>query len=109
MVIDTSAIMAILLQEPGAETYARRIEEAEIRFISSLSILEAGMVVEARSGALGARDLDLFLMRAQMQVMPFDEEQASLARDAFRRFGKGRHPAGLNLCDCAVYALSKST
>jgi len=109
MVIDTSVIMAILLEEADAEHYARRIEEADVRLVSAVNILEAGMVAESRAGEPGARDLDLLLLRAQIQVAPFDDEQASLARRAIRRYGKGRHAAALNLSDCAAYALSKST
>lgn len=108
MVIDTSAAMAVLQREPEAEAFARAIEADPMRLISAVSILEAGMVVEARKRAAGALELDNFLLRSQVEVVPFDAEQAQVALLAFRRYGKGRHPAGLNLGDCAVYALAKT-
>lgn len=108
MVVDTSALLAILQFEPEAESFAERVEAAEVRRISSVSILEAGIVVEARKGPLGARELDAFVQQASFVVEPFDLHQAELARDAFRRFGKGRHPAALNPGDCASYALAKT-
>ncbi|MGI9451559.1 MAG: type II toxin-antitoxin system VapC family toxin, partial [Geminicoccaceae bacterium] len=70
--------------------------------------LEAGMIAEVRKGEAGALELDNFILRGQIQTVPFDAEQADIARLAFRRFGKGRHPAGLNFGDCAAYALACS-
>jgi ribonuclease VapC len=108
MVVDTSAAMAILRREPEAEAFARVIEAAETRLISAVSVLEAGMLVEARKREAGALELDSLLMRARLDVVPFDAEQAQVARLAFRRYGKGLHPAGLNFGDCAAYALAKT-
>ena len=107
MVVDTSAILAILLGEDDAERYARAIAEAGRNLVSSVSLLEAGIVVEARKGESGGRDLDLLVARAGMECVAFTPEQAELAREAWRRFGKGRHPAALNMGDCCAYALSK--
>ena len=108
MVVDTSAAMAILQREPEAEAFARAIEAAPTRLISAVSVLEAGMLVEARKREAGAVELDSFLLRAQLDVVPFDAEQAQVARLAFRRFGKGLHPAGLDFGDCAAYALAST-
>jgi ribonuclease VapC len=108
MVVDTSAAMAILQREPEAEAFAQLIEAAQTRLISAVSVLEAGMLVEARKREAGALELDSFLMRARLDVVPFDAEQAQVARLAFRRYGKGLHPAGLNFGDCAAYALAKT-
>jgi len=66
------------------------------------------MILESRYGADGVRDLDLFIAKAQVSLVPVDEEQADLARRAYRKFGKGRHPAGLNFGDCFSYALSRA-
>jgi ribonuclease VapC len=106
MVVDTSTVMAILKQEPDALFYAELIETANVRLISAVSVLEAGILATSRKGDEGARELDAFLSAAELEVVPFDSEQAAVGRDAFRRFGKGRHPANLNFGDCAVYALA---
>lgn len=106
MVVDTSAVMAILQLEPEAGLYADLIEDSAVRMISAVSVLEAGMLVEARKGEEGAREFDAFLQQADLVVVPFDAEQATIARTAFRHFGKGHHPAGLNFGDCAAYALA---
>jgi ribonuclease VapC len=107
MVVDTSAILAILQQEPDAEDFARRIEAAETRLISTGTVVETGLVVASRRGKPGAGEFDNFLLRGGFEVVPFDAEQATIAREAYRRFGKGRHPAGLNFGDCFAYALAK--
>ena len=109
MVSDTSAIIAILTGEPGADVLTRVIAESPDVMMSSFSVLETGIVLEARKGEAGGRELDLFLQRARVRVMPLDSEQVRIAREAWRRFGKGRHPAGLNIGDCCAYALAKST
>ena len=106
MVVDTSAIMAILHQEPDAQLFAHRIAEAPIRLISAVSVLEAGIVATSRRGSEGADALDALLLAAALEVVPFDGEQAAVARLAFVRFGKRRHPANLNFGDCVVYALA---
>jgi ribonuclease VapC len=107
MVIDTSALMAILQQEPEAANYANAIQRDAVRLVSAVSALEASIVVESRKGPNGGRDLDLLLHRAHIEVVAFSSEQYEIARAAYRRYGKGRHPAALNLGDCCSYALAK--
>ena len=109
MVIDTSAIVAIALNEPEAETFEQRVADAPVRLMSAASVLEAGMVIETRLGESGGIELDLWLLKARVEVVAVDAEQADQARRAWRRFGKGRHPAGLNFGDCFSYALSALT
>lgn len=108
MVIDTSAISAILFNEPEAPDLERRIVEDPVRLISAGTLLEASIVVEARLGDAGGREFDLWLQRASVEVVPVDAEQADLARRAWRQFGKGRHAAGINYGDCFSYALAIS-
>jgi ribonuclease VapC len=108
MVINSSAVMAVLRREPEAAAFAVAIAQAEMRLISAASLLELGMVAESR-GRAGARELDDFLDRWRFEIVPFDAEQAVLAREAFRHFGKGRHPARLNFGKCIAYALSKAS
>jgi len=106
MVIDTSALFTILLDEPEAVSFATAIETDPVRLLSAVSLLEAAMVLESRKGDSGGRELDILLHRVRIDVVPFDADHAELARSAFRRYGKGRHPAGLNFGDCCAYALS---
>jgi len=107
MTLDTSAVLAILQDEPERTEFVSLLEQAPGRLISTVSVLEAAMVLEGRRGEDAGLDLDLFLLRASVETVPFDAEQLQLARTAFRRFGKGRHAAGLNFGDCAAYALAK--
>ena len=109
MVIDTSALIAILLGEPDAEAFAMAIATDPKRLLSAFSALEVGIVIEAKKGEPGGRELDLLLHRSQIEIVAMNPEQAELARIAWRTFGKGRHPAGLNIGDCCSYALSKSS
>ncbi|MCC6585383.1 MAG: type II toxin-antitoxin system VapC family toxin [Bryobacterales bacterium] len=104
MVIDTSAILAILEAEPERRVFIEAIESADSVRMSVASFVETSIVVESRSGAEGLRDLDRFLSRANIELIPVDQEQGQLARSAFSRFGKGRHRAGLNFGDCFAYA-----
>jgi ribonuclease VapC len=106
MVIDTSALLAILLDEPERRTFNEALEAAESRIMSAATFVEVSMVIESRFGAEGIRDLDLFIERAGIELSPVDSEQAHAARRAFSRFGKGRHQAGLNYGDCFSYALA---
>ncbi len=106
MTVDTSAVIAVLFDEPERLEFITRITASERKLISAVSVLEATLVLESRNRD-NAQDLDLFLHRADVEVVPFDVDQLALARDAFRRFGKGRHRAGLNFGDCAAYALSQ--
>jgi len=109
MIIDSSALIAILLGEPEAEQFARLIAEAPKRYISAFSLLETGIVIEAKKGESGGRELDLLLHRAGIEVVSLTPDQAEAARKAWRTFGRGNHPAGLNIGDCCAYALSKMT
>jgi ribonuclease VapC len=109
MTLDTSALIAILEDEPEREEFVSLINRAPLRQISTVSVLEASLVLEGRQGLAAGLDLDTFLRRASIQIVPFDHEQLIEARAAFRRFGKGRHPAGLNFGDCASYALAQCT
>ena len=107
MVIDTSALIAILQDEPERRVLNEAIEAAESCAMSTGSFLETSMVIESRYGPDGTRDLDLFISKARISLASVDADQAYVARDAFRRYGKGRHPAGLNFGDCFAYALAK--
>jgi ribonuclease VapC len=106
MVIDTSAVVAILLGEPEAEEFARAVATDSKRLIAAFSVLEAAVVLEVRKGSSGTRELDLLMHEAGIEQVAMDADQVALARDAFRRFGKGRHPARLNIGDCCSYALA---
>ena len=108
MIIDTSALLAILLDEPERRRYNELIAASGKRLLSAASLVEAGMVLEVRGGEAAGRELDLFLHRAKFEVVPLDADQAEIARAAFRRYGKGRHSAGLNFGDCLAYAASKA-
>jgi ribonuclease VapC len=107
MVIDTSALLAILNNEPERRSFNEAIEAAESVSLSAATFVETSIVIEARFGAEGARDLDHFLSLSSIQVREVDADQAYVARRAFTEFGKGRHPAGLNFGDCFSYALAK--
>ena len=109
MIIDTSAVVAILFAESDAARYERAISTAWPRRMSVVAVLETTMVVEGRSGPDGAHDLDLFLQEANIELMPVTTEQVEAARRAWRRFGKGNHPAALNFGDCLAYALASTT
>ncbi len=106
MVIDTSALLAILQDEPERRAFNEAIEAAEVRLLSVGSYVEASIVLEVRHGAEGVRELDRILERAGIELVAVDAEQGRAARDAFSRFGKGRHPAALNFGDCFAYALA---
>ena len=108
MVIDTSALAAIFFHEPERDAFRNAIVAASSRLISAATVLEAGMVIEGRRGGGAGREFDLFVVRTQLQIVPIDAEFADLARSAWRKYGKGRHPAGLNFGDCFSYALAKS-
>jgi ribonuclease VapC len=108
MVIETSAIIAVLLNEANAIGIARAIESCSPRLLSAANLLEASIVIESRKGEAGGRELDLLIYRAAIEIVAVDQDQAEIARLAWRRFGKGRHPAGLNYGDCFAYALAKS-
>jgi ribonuclease VapC len=109
MILDTSALAAILFGEPEAERYVRIIHRAERCLISVANWVELTLVVESQLGPDAGRQCDAFLRRAGIVIEPVSVEQGQLARQAFLDFGKGRHPAGLNFGDCFAYALAKVT
>ncbi len=108
MVIDSSAVVAIFMNEPEYLFFQNQILAAETRLISAASIVETGMVLESRLGAVAVRDFDHWLERLQIEVVGVDRELAWRALAAWRKFGKGHHPARLNLGDCFSYALAQS-
>lgn len=107
MVIDTSAIIAILSAEPEAEQLVTVLVSDPVRLMSAASLLESAMVIEARYGEPGGDKLDELVSTAQIRIEPVTVEQVKIARQAFRLYGKGRHPAALNFGDCFTYALAK--
>ena len=107
MVIDTAALIAILFGEPEALSFTRVLAGETLKLISSFNALETGIVVEARKGEAGGREFDLLMHRAQIEIVAMNADQAELARAAWRKYGKGNHPAGLNIGDCCAYALAK--
>ena len=108
MILDTSAIVAILYREPEAAAYVRLIHDADICRISVASYVELSMVIENQLGSEGMRQAEAFFRRAGIVVEPVTIDQGELARQAFLDFGKGRHKAGLNFGDCFSYALAKA-
>lgn len=106
MIVDTSAVIAMLFGEPEAAAFVRAIKTAPKGRISAASWMESAMVADNRSD-VAAAEFDAFMDRLDLEVMPFTLDQARRARDAHRRFGKGRHPAKLNLGDCFSYALAQ--
>ena len=109
MVVDASAIVAILAREPEGSHFRELISLLPPAVMSAGSYLEARIVAEARRGTAGAGDLRLLLASLSVTVLPFDEEQAMIAAEAYARYGRGRHPANLNFGDCFAYALSRTT
>lgn len=105
--VDTSALVAIVFGEPDAETLLEVIQR-EVTLLSAANLLEAAIVAEARQGLDAARDLDLLVSGAIHEIVPVDEGQIAAGVQAWRRFGKGRHAAGLNVGDCFAYALAKT-
>jgi ribonuclease VapC len=109
MVVDTSALIALLSMEPESARLAVALESDATRLISAATVVEAGLVIESRYGPVGGRELDLLIAKAGLSTEAVTAEQADVARDAWRRYGKGRHSAGLNFGDCFSYALAKVT
>ena len=107
MIIDTSALVAMLNNEPEAERFETAVEADHVRLMSTASYLETAIVIETRLGEPGGRELDLWLHRAAVDLVGVDSDQADAARVAYRMYGKGRHRAGLNYGDCFSYALAK--
>lgn len=109
MVIDTSALVAVLFDEPERDEFVRKIAAAPRRLVSTGTLIESSIVVESRRGEVAGRELDLFLHRADVCAVAGDADQALLARAAWRRYGKGRHRAGLNFGDLFAYALARAS
>jgi ribonuclease VapC len=107
MVIDTSALVAMLNDEPEAEQIETAVEADPVRLMSTASYVETAIVIDTRFGEPGGRELDLWLHRAAVDLVSVDSDQADAARVAYRMYGKGRHRAGLNYADCFSYALAK--
>ncbi|MBS9386145.1 MAG: type II toxin-antitoxin system VapC family toxin [Dolichospermum sp. BR01] len=109
MVIDTSAIMAIIYAEPEELIFIKLINESADCLLSSPGYVEASIVLGTKHGQQGVENLNLLIAALSITIVPFTVEQAQLASAAFLKFGKGRHPAKLNMGDCFSYALAKST
>lgn len=109
MIVDTSAVLAILFDEPEAATYAQALSEADSLRMSAVNFVEAAIAVEVETRYLGSRQFDAFFRRAGIVIEAVTEEQAHAARQAYTDFGKGHHAAGLNFGDCFAYALAKIT
>lgn len=108
MVLDTSAMVAILQSESGSAELETKVLNADRRRMSSANVLETAIVMQSRYGDAGEREVDAILQRIRVDVVPVSLQHVDMARSAFRRFGKGRHPAKLNFGDCFAYALSKA-
>lgn len=108
MVIDSSALLSILLGESDARAFVEALALPDRKIISVVNKLETAIVVEARKGEAGARLFSRLLVTAEIEIIAFDSGQAEIALDAWRRYGKGRHPAGLTIGDCAAYALART-
>jgi ribonuclease VapC len=109
MIVDASAIIAILNDEPERRAFNEAVEKSDVCLISTAGFVEASIVMENSRGYEGLRDFDLWMAAAGIELAPIDADQAQIARQAFRQYGKGRHPAGLNFGDCFSYALAQAT
>jgi ribonuclease VapC len=108
MILDASAVLAVLYAEPDAERFARVISDASFCRMSVATFVEISIVVESQAGDIGSRQWDLFFRRAGITLEPVSEEQAYTARQAWSDYGRQRHPANLNFGDCYSYALAKT-
>jgi ribonuclease VapC len=106
MVVDTSALVAVIFREPEYESLEARLLTEPQPLISAGTLLECAIVLDARKGPAGTRQLDELLRELQFRIVPVDAEQVAAAREGFRRYGKGRHEAGLNYGDCFAYGLA---
>ncbi len=109
MIVDTSAVLAMLFSEPEAERFEDALAANWPRRMSVANVLEATMVAESRGGAAAGHALERQLERAEIELVPVTVEQMRAARRAWRRFGRGNHPAALNIGDCFAYALAETT
>jgi len=108
MVVDTSALVAILLGEPDAERFAHALADAPVRLLSAVNRVELSSVIEGRKGETGRADVEVLLRDGGFDIASVTPQQAEIAVDAFRRFGRGRHRARLNIGDCFAYAGAKA-
>lgn len=108
MIVDTSALIAIFLNEADAEILSSTLAASSTRIISAVSVLEASIVMLSKKGEAGLALLDELLTAAQFDIATFDDAQQRIVREAYRRYGRGRHPAGLNFGDCCAYALART-
>jgi ribonuclease VapC len=108
MVVDTSAVLAIAFAEPDADVFLLAIDAATRRLISAVSFVEASIVIDRRRGEVMAADIELVIGVLELEIEPVTAYQARLASEAYRTYGKGNHPAGLNFGDCFAYALAKA-
>jgi ribonuclease VapC len=106
VIIDTSALLAVLFAEVDAASFAQQFAGDQDKFMTPFNALEADIVVGARKGQNGRRELELLLHHSGVEILPFSNDMRVLAADAWQRYGKGRHPAGLNIGDCCAYALA---
>jgi ribonuclease VapC len=110
MILDTSALIVILRDEPEAKAFARAIADADRRRLSAANYLEAAVVIDGSRSPIASRRFDDLLREAEIVIEPVTEAQAKIAREAYRDFGRGSgHPAGLNFGDCFAYALAKTS
>jgi len=107
MIIDTSAVLAVLFAEDDAARYASAVAGADVRLMSAANYLEAAIVIDNQIGPMAGRQFDALISRAEIRVEAVTREQADIARQAYLDYGKGNHPARLNFGDCFAYALSK--
>ena len=109
MIVDSSALIAMLFEEPEGHQFDVAILRSAVCRLSAAGLLEASMILQSRKGTDGVRDLELLIARFRIEIVAFTESQARVARTAFERYGKGRHPAQLNFGDCMAYALARET
>jgi len=109
LIVDTSALCAILFAELEAQSFADLLRSPDRKLMSAMNAFEAGMVIESRMGTEGANVLWDIMQSTDIDIVAFDATLAEVALDAWRQFGKGHHPAGLNFADCAAYALARVT
>ena len=109
MIVDSSAVCAILLNEPDARRFQDATATADVLRMSAANLFETAMVLEGRFGSPAGERLDQFMDEMEIKIVPVTAEHVTAARRAWRRFGKGNHPAALNLGDCLAYALSEMT
>jgi len=109
MILDTSALVAILFREPEADRFIELVHDADQCLVSAGTFLELSIILERQAKPEAERQREMFFRRAGIRVEPFTVEQSHVARQAFHDFGKGRHPAGLNFGDCFAYALARVT